>query len=263
VSGMVQEIVVETVGNVTIVTLNRPSKRNAVSLSMWHALAEIFDGFGQRHDQRAVVLTGAGGSFCAGADISEFSAVRANAKMGKAYEEAADRATRAVRDCPLPTIAAISGYAMGGGCGLALACDFRIGDATTQMGIPAARLGIVYGPLDCALLLRQVGLANAKRVLFSGKAFEVTDCAQMKLVDFVMERGGALEAAQEFATNLASNAPLSIAGAKLVLEALAAGETESRANEIEACIAGAMDSADYREGALAFSEKRQPRFIGR
>ena len=85
----------------------------------------------------------------------------------------------------------------------------------------------------------------------------------MKLVDFVIERGGALEAAQEFATSLASNAPLSIAGAKLVLEALAAGETESRANEIEACIAVAMDSADYREGALAFSEKRQPRFLGR
>ena len=262
-SGMVEEIVLDTVGNVTTVTLNRPTKRNAISLSMWHGLAEIFDGFGQQRDRRAIILTGAGGSFCAGADISEFATVRANAKMGKAYEEAADGATRAVRDCPLPTIAAISGYAMGGGCGLALPCDFRIGDATTQMGIPAARLGIVYGPLDCALLLRQAGLANAKRVLYSGRAFGVYDCAQMKLVDVVAERGSALEAAQALAADLASNAPLSIAGAKLVLEALASGATESRAEEIEACISGAMDSADYREGALAFTEKRQPRFLGR
>lgn len=262
-SGMAEKIVVETVGNVTTVTLNRPSKRNAISLAMWHSLAEIFDDFGQQRDRRAVVLTGAGGSFCAGADISEFATARANATMGKAYEEAADSATRAVRDCPLPTIAAISGYAMGGGCGLALACDFRIGDATTQMGIPAARLGIVYGPLDCALLLRQAGLANAKRVLYSGRAFGVSDCAQMKLIDVVAERGSALEAAQAFAADLAANAPLSIAGAKLVLEALASGTAESRAEEIEACIAGAMDSADYREGALAFAEKRQPRFLGR
>jgi enoyl-CoA hydratase/carnithine racemase len=263
VSGIVEEITVTTAGNVATVTLNRPSKRNAMSLAMWHGLAEIFDGFGRQGGPRALILTGAGGTFCAGADISEFATVRANATMGKAYEAAADGATRAVRNCSLPTVAALSGYAMGGGCGLALACDFRIGDPTTQMGIPAARLGIVYGPLDCSLLLRQVGLANAKHVLYSGRAFGVSDCTRMKLIDVVAERGSALEAAQVFAADLAANAPLSIAGAKLVLEALASGTAESSAEEIEACIAGAMDSADYREGVLAFTEKRPPRFLGR
>src|SRR5260370_13838087 len=123
---MGEEIVVAKMGNVATVTLNRPSKRNAVSLAMWRRLGEIVAGFGRGSEVRAVILTGAGGNFCAGADISEFATVRADAAMGKVYEDAADGATRALRDCPLPTIAAISGYAMGGGCGLALACDFRV-----------------------------------------------------------------------------------------------------------------------------------------
>jgi enoyl-CoA hydratase/carnithine racemase len=262
VSDPAEEIAVAEQDGVVTVTLNRPAKRNALSLALWRRLAEIFAGL-ERQGARAAILTGAGSNFCAGADISEFATVRADAAMGEAYEAIADSATRAVRDCPLPTIAAISGYAMGGGCGLALACDFRVGDASTQMGIPAARLGIVYGPLDCSLLLRQVGLASAKRVLYSGRAFGLADCRQMGLVDLVAEQGSALEAARALAADLSGNAPLSIAGAKLVLEALASGTAETRAGEIDAFIARAMDSADYREGAAAFAAKRAPRFVGR
>src|SRR5258708_9887403 len=98
---MGEEIVVAKMGNVATVTLNRPSKRNAVSLAMWRSLADVFSGFGSDGDVRAVILTGAGGHFSAGADISEFATVRADAAMGKIYEEAADGATRALRDCPL------------------------------------------------------------------------------------------------------------------------------------------------------------------
>jgi len=261
--GSAEEIVVAEEGGVVTVTLNRPAKRNAVSLAMWQRLADIFVGLGRQDGARAVILTGAGGHFCAGADISEFAVVRADAAMGEAYEEIANSATRALRDCPLPTIAAISGYAMGGGCGLALACDFRVGDASTQMGIPAARLGNVYGTLDCSLLLRQAGLANAKRVLYAGRAFSLAECRQMNLVDLVAEQGGALAAARDFAADLSANAPLSITGAKLVLEALASGTADARADEIAAFIARAMDSADYREGAAAFNGKRAPRFLGR
>jgi enoyl-CoA hydratase/carnithine racemase len=260
---MDEQIVVAKTGNVATVTLNRPSKRNAMSLAMWRRLAEIFSAFDGGGDVRAVIVTGAGGHFCAGADISEFATVRADAAMGKIYEEAADGATRALRDCPVPTIAAVSGYAMGGGCGLALACDFRFGDVTTQMGIPAARLGIVYGPLDCSLLLRQVGLANAKRVLFAGRAFGLADCRALGLLDVVADKGSALDAARTYAADLSGNAPLSIAGAKQVLEALASGTAAAREHEIEEIIAQAMNSADYREGAQAFTEKRAPRFIGR
>jgi enoyl-CoA hydratase/carnithine racemase len=247
---------------VATVTLNRPAKRNAISLAMWRRLREILVDLDARRDVRVVILTGASGHFSAGADISEFSTVRADAASGRIYEAASEACTIALRDCRKPTIAAISGYGMGGGCTLALACDLRVGDATTRMGIPAARLGVVYGALDCALLYRQVGLAGAKRILYSGRAFGAEECAAMGLLD-VVAPGTALEGAEALAREMAANAPLSLAGCKTVLEALAAGDAGHRRAEIAAIIEEAMNSADYREGARAFLEKRKPTFTGR
>jgi enoyl-CoA hydratase/carnithine racemase len=246
---------------VAIVTLNRPAKRNAVSLAMWRGLKTIFDDLARQSQVRAVILTGAGGNFCAGADISEFPQVRATVEDGRVYEAAGEAATLAIRDFPRPTIAAISGYGVGGGCGLALCCDFRVADATAFMGIPAARLGIIYGVLDCQLLYRQVGLANAKRVLFSGRYFGIADCVRMGLVD-IEANGGALAAAKVFAEELTSGAPLSQEGAKVVLEAIDAGTTEEREAVILALLDRAIDSDDYREGGRAFLEKRKPKFTG-
>lgn len=248
-------------GGVAVVTLNRPSRRNAVSLAMWRRLEEIFVSLKARRDVRVVILAGAGGNFCAGADISEFAAVRSDAQSGRRYEEATERAAMAIRDYPRPTIAAVSGYGVGGGCGLALTCDFRVGDATTRMGIPAARLGIVYSALDSGLLHRQVGLANAKRVLFSGRFFEIADCLAMGLVDIRAE-GPALDGARALAAEFADKAPLSIEGAKAVLEILDAGEGVARQDEILRLMDQAMESDDYREGGRAFLEKRKPRFTG-
>jgi enoyl-CoA hydratase/carnithine racemase len=262
VSSAQQDIVVAVEGGVATVTLNRPAKRNAVSLAMWRRMGELLPELGARSNVRVVILTGAGGNFCSGADISEFATVRADSKSGRIYEAANESATVALRDCRKPTIAAVSGYGMGGGCALALACDFRVGDATTRMGIPAARLGVVYGELDCDMLYRQVGLANAKRVLYSGRAFEAAECAAMGLVDIVAP-DTALKGAHALAAEFAANAPLSLAGSKLVLEALASGSAAARHAEIAAAIEGSMNSADYREGARAFLEKRKPKFTGR
>ncbi len=247
---------------VALVTLNRPARRNAVSLAMWTALEALFLDLKARPEVRVVILTGAGAHFCAGADISEFATVRADAESGRIYEAATERATCALRDFPRPTIAAISGFGVGGGCGLALACDFRVGDDTARMGIPAAKLGIIYSPLDCSLLHRQLGLANAKRVLFSGRFFEIGDCVQMGLVD-IRADGRALDAAQAFAREFTDKAPLSIAGSKVILEAISSGTTEVREAHINALMDAAMESEDYREGARAFLEKRRPQFVGR
>jgi enoyl-CoA hydratase/carnithine racemase len=222
----------------------------------------LFTELNGRDDVRAIILTGAGDHFCAGADISEFSKVRHDVASGRIYEEDGEVASLAIRDSNKPTIAAISGYAIGGGCGLALACDFRIADRTARMGITAARLGIVYGILDCELLYRQVGLANAKRVLFSGQHFAIDDCVAMGLVDIVAP-ASARETAHAYAASIAANAPLSVAGSKLILEAIAAGTARARKDEIAGVIDHAMTSADYREGAKAFVEKRAPKFAGR
>lgn len=256
------EIELSLTDGVALVRLNRPAKRNAVRLAMWKRLTAIFRELADDDAARAVILTGSGGHFCAGADISEFDDVRSDVEAGRAYEHATEEATIAIRDWPGPTIAAISGYAMGGGCGLALACDLRVADRTARIGIPAARLGIIYSALDCGLLHRQVGLANAKRVLYSGRAFDYDEALPMGLIDIGVE-ADALGAARELALSLAANAPLSLRGSKRILEACADGTAAARAAEIESIIDGGLASADYAEGRRAFMDKRAPVFVGR
>jgi enoyl-CoA hydratase/carnithine racemase len=247
---------------IAAVAFNRPQKRNAVSLAMWTRLKEIFTDYTDRADVRVVILTGTGGHFSSGADISEFATVRADAASGAAYEREGELALRAVLDCPKPTIAQISGVAVGGGCGLALACDLRVADRTARLGIPAGKLGIVYSTLDCAMLLRAVGLANAKRVLYTAEIFDAGAAHALGLVDILSE-GDVAATARELAMRCAATAPLSAAGHKLILNAIAGGEAQARASEIAAVLDRAFDSEDYREGRRAFMEKRPPVFKGR
>lgn len=244
------------------VTLDRAHKRNAMTLAMWQGLAEHVHRLGTDPAVRVIVVAGAGGNFCAGADITEFPTVRNGVEQGRIYEEAVDGAAIALRDCPKPTIAAVEGFGVGGGCGLALACDLRVGDATTRMGIPAGRLGIVYGTVDTSLLLRAVGLANAKMVLYSARFFAGAKAHDMGLIDQMAETR-ALDGARALAAEIAANAPLSVAGSKLILEILAAGRQTERAGAIRGVIEGAMASDDYREAARAFIAKTKPVFRGK
>ena len=247
---------------IVTVTLNRPAKRNAVSFAMWQRLGELFTAFAARPDVRIVILTGAGGNFSAGADIAEFPRMRADPNATRRYNQAGHDATIAIRDLPQPTIAAAHGFCVGGGCGIALACDLRVGDATTRMGIPAARRGIVYTVLDTELLVRTVGLPSAKMILYSGNIFPMERCREMRLLDDV-EETGALTGAVALARDLALRAPLSQRGSKITLEAIARGQTEMREQEILAAQARAAESEDYREATQSFIEKRPPVFRGR
>ncbi len=247
---------------IATVTLHNPAHRNAVTFAMWCKLGEIFQDFRDRADVRVAILTGAGGNFSAGADISEFPRLRSTADGIKAYGAAGHAATVAIRDLPQPTIAAIPGFGVGGGCGLALACDFRVGDETTRMGIPAAKRGIVYSVLDSENLLRTVGLPRAKLVLYSGRIFPLTACRAMGLLDEVAE-DHALAGAQRLAHELAACAPLSQRGGKLTVEAIARGEADARAGEITDAQRRAAESEDYREATASFIEKRRPVFRGR
>jgi enoyl-CoA hydratase/carnithine racemase len=254
--------VTRNVSGIVTVALARPEKRNAVTLAMWRALKPLFDGFGADPGVRVVILAGKGGHFCAGADISEFATVRTGPEAVTAYEEAGDAATAAIRDCAKPTIAAVSGFGVGGGCGIALACDLRVGDATTRMGIPAAKRGLVYGTLDTGLLIRAVGPARAKMVLFTARAFAADDCLRFGLLDDLATEGIALDHAHRLAAEIAANAPISVAGSKFVIETMAAGEETRRMAEIHAWQERATASADYAEASRAFVEKRPARFTG-
>lgn len=246
---------------IATVVLNRPAKRNAISFAMWQRLGEVFTGFAARSEVRIVILTGAGGNFSAGADIAEFPRMRSDPEAARRYNHASHAATVAIRDLPQPTIAAAHGFCVGGGCGVALACDLRVGDATTRMGIPAARRGIVYSVLDTELLVRTVGLPRAKLVLYSGNIFPVERCQAMGLLDDISDQG-AQAGALAMARDLAQRAPLSQRGSKITLEAIARGETTTRRDEILAAQARAAESEDYREATQSFIEKRPPVFRG-
>jgi enoyl-CoA hydratase/carnithine racemase len=255
------DILVTRQDNVALVSLNRGAVRNAVTLGMWRELAAIFSNLAKDDEVRAIVLSGAGADFSVGADISEFAAVRANKDQATAYEVAVDACSATIADVTKPVIAAISGYCLGGACHLALACDFRFADHTAKIGIPSAKLSIVYGVKSAQRLLAVSGVANAKRILYSGDRYDAEQAHAMGLVDELC--ADALAVATNFAGRLARNAPLSIAGAKFMLNGLSMGEGALDVAAAERMIDLASDSEDFREGRRAFAEKRSPQFRGR
>ena len=244
-----------------IVTLARPGRRNALTLAMWQEVARLFGELGRDEALRAIILTGAGGHFSVGADISEFGTVRSTVAQSVAYEEAVDAASQAIANQPKPVIAAVSGFCLGGGCHLSMACDFRFAGRTAEFGIPSARLSIVYGLDSTQRLFALVGLSAAKRILFSGERFGAAEAVRIGFAD--LEADDPLAAAKEFAAKLADNAPLSIAGAKFILNGLAMGNGALDPKEVAAIVDRASASEDYAEGRRAFAEKRKPAFKGR
>jgi enoyl-CoA hydratase/carnithine racemase len=255
------DILVTAREHVGIVSLNRPEVRNAVTLSMWRELANVFSNLAGDGDIRAIVLTGAGADFCVGADISEFDTLRENRDQSAEYEIAVDNCSAAIADVSKPVIAAISGYCLGGGCHLALACDFRLADHSAKLGIPSAKLSIVYGVKSVQRLLAITGITNAKRMLYSGERYDAERAHAMGLVDEVCDN--ALSATVGYAGTLANNAPLSIAGAKFMLSNLSMGDGALDLAAAQRMIDLAADSEDFKEGRRAFAEKRAPRFRGR
>ncbi len=247
---------------VVTVTINRPARRNALTLAMWTELGRIFSSLSTDAAVRAVILTGAGGAFSAGADISEFSAVRATVEDGHAYEAAANRCQVAISSCAKPTIAAISGPCFGGGVGVALSCDFRVADPSAYFAIPAARLSNVYGIVETRALFDAVGLAVAKEVLFTGRRYTADEALRLGLATHAAQ-DSALRGATDLARSMSGSAPLTIKAATVVLEAISRNETGQRKDAIDQVMDEAMASADYREGVAAFAAKRDPKFQGR
>lgn len=255
-----EEIRIERRDGIVEIRLNRPSVKNAVTLAMWRELAETFARFDADREVRGVVLRGAGKDFSVGADISEFEKIRDDRHQSAAYEVAVDACSGAIAAIGKPVVAAISGYCLGGGCHLALACDFRFGDRTAMVGIPAAKLSIVYGVHSVQRLLALAGVSNAKRILYSADRYPAEQAVSMGLMDELHEDAGL--AAEIFLRRLAVNAPLSINGAKYMLNGLSRGAGALDLAAAQWLIDEASDSEDFKEGRRAFAEKRAPLFRG-
>jgi enoyl-CoA hydratase len=246
------------------IIINRPQVRNALNYRAWRGIIDAVAELNADPQVRVIVMRGVTmESFISGADISEFPAMRANAEQARAYRDAPSDATGALINCPKPVVAMIAGICIGGGLQVALSCDMRIAARGTRFGIPAARLGLAY-PLDGVLSLSQIaGPANARDILMSARIFDADEAYHMGLLHKLVEPGELEKTVRDYATRMASNAPLTMAAAKATIREGLKDGAERDIRKVAAMVTQCFDSEDYKEGVRAFLEKRPPRFQGR
>ncbi|MFE2231132.1 enoyl-CoA hydratase/isomerase family protein [Streptomyces sp. NPDC059442] len=234
------------IDGVATVVISNPAKRNAMTAAMWRALPGLLAPLAADRAVRALVLTGEGGTFCAGADISTLR------EPGDEQQTLAVRAEEALAAFPKPTLAAVRGYCVGGGSQLAAACDLRFAEEGAQFGVTPSKLGIVYPASSTRRLAALVGPSAAKHLLFSGELIDTERALRTGLVDEVLPTGELDKRVAEFARVLVSRSLLTQAAAK----EFANGRTDRDAHWTEQ----ARGSGDTAEGIAAFLERRAPRF---
>ena len=250
----------ERSGAIATLVLNRPDSHNAVRLGMYEALPALLSEVDQDPDVKVLVVRGAGQrAFASGADISEFRDVRANATTARAYNERVAAAEQALEGLSKPTIAMVHGYCIGGGCGLALACDLRFADERASFGITPAKLGLVYSLESTKRLVDVVGPSQAKWILMSGQRVDAQRAHRIGLVDEVVPTDDLEKLTVEFAQLLCTRAQFSIRATKHIVTRILSGQTEDD-EQTRDLRNSSFDTDDYAEGVRAFLEKRPPTF---
>jgi len=254
-------LLVERRDNIAIVTIDRQSHKNAVSLAMWHELAALATELSGDREVRVIVLRGAGDDFCAGADIGEFETVRRNAVTARVYDTANSAAFAAFRNAPIPVIAAIRGICFGGGFGLAAACDLRIATPDALFCVPAAKLGLAYPHDAMADIVHAAGPQMAKYLAFSGARVDAPAALAAGFLLEIVEAGKFEARVATLAEEIAANAPLSNRASKAAIRAVLSGDAAD-ATRARTLGDATFDSADYAEGRAAFAARRKPVFAG-
>ena len=240
------------------IVLNRPDRRNAITRAMWRALPAIRQTIEARDDALVTLVEGEGAHFSAGADISEFDEVYRDSTATRDYGDAVQDGLKALMDLDRPTIAVIRGVAVGGGLGLALACDLRFCADDAHLAITPAKLGLIYGHAETRRLIELVGPSRAKDLLFTARRIETEEALAIGLIDRRIETA-LEETVLDYARGLAGLSQVSIRSAKRAVDAIAAGMSQ----ESPACRALAEAAAlgpDFAEGRAAFAAKRATNF---
>jgi enoyl-CoA hydratase len=245
-------------GAVAIMTLDRPEAMNALNVATLSALRDELRGLAD--DVRVVVLTGAGDrAFAAGADIKYMRDL--DVAAAKEWGALGHETTGLLETMSRPTIAAINGFALGGGCELALACDVRYASPKAKLGQPEINLGIIPGWGGTQRLARVCGIGVAKELILTGRTVDAEDALRIGLVNAVHDP--VLDKALETAQLLASKSPLALAAAKATINRALAGDALSNLAAEADDFGDLFSSADAKEGLAAFAEKREPNFVGR
>jgi enoyl-CoA hydratase/carnithine racemase len=247
-------------GAVAHVVINRPQKRNALTAQIWQEIPNCMERFGKDDTVKLVVLRGAGQkAFSGGADIDEFPQVFGDPVSIRTYNAAVREAQLAVERFGKPVLAVVFGACVGGGCGLALACDMRFAAEDARFGITPSKLGSAYSVPDTRRLVALVGLSRAKDMLFSGRLLTAPEAAAWGLVDRVAPADELDALASTYAKSLLANAHSSLVIAKATINAVAGLHPLPEA-ELDALFEASFSSRDFHEGFAAFREKRPPRF---
>ncbi len=238
------------------IVLDGPERRNAISAAMWRDLAQLSAEIEARAEVKAVIVEGAGGHFCSGADITEFDAVFADPNSARAYLGAIERGLEALIRLNRPTLAVIEGSAVGGGLAVALACDLRFAAEDAHLAVPPAKLGLLYGPVETRLLVEAIGPAAAKDLLFSARAVEPQEALRLGLINRCLPASALAETAEAQAWTWSRLSQASIRGAKKAVRAALTANFD----ELRALVEAAALGEDFREGRAAFKAKRPPNF---
>ncbi len=240
-------------------TLSQPARRNALNAAMWAAIPKILTELAEDTTLRALILTGDGEHFAAGADISEFATLYSTPKSAAKISADIQRAFHTIAAFPMPTIAMIRGACIGGGCGLALCCDLRFVDTTAKFAITPAKLGLVYPFGDIARLIDAVGVANASDIMLSARIIKAKPARKMGLVHRVVGVDALEEEVMTYVEAMTALSPESLRVTKSMITAYRDGQRMDTP-ETDAQFLAGFSSKDFGEGFRAFLEKRKPDF---
>lgn len=259
--GSYRDILLAVDGGVAVLTLNRPQVLNALGVNLCDEVLAALESLRGESTVRALILTGAGDRvFCAGADLKERRTMTDS--QLRAHNRKIFRIPMELEQMEVPTIAALNGHALGGGCELALGCDLRIAAETATLGQPEVALGIIPAAGGTQRLPRLIGRARAKELIFTGRRVEAQEAERIGLVNAVAPPAELMARAHELAATIARNAPLAVRGAKQAINAGLGGEIQAGL-ALEASIQfGLYASNDWAEGLAAFNEKRPPVWRG-
>lgn len=248
-------------GHVAELALDRPKSMNAVSSEMARSIGEACAALGADRDVRVVVLTSTHErAFCVGADLKERNSF-SDAELVR-QRPVARGAYTGVLDLPVPTVASVHGFALGGGFELALSCDVIVADATAVVGLPEVSVGVIPGGGGTQLLPRRIGAARAAELIFTARRVEAAEARELGLVDVLVEEGQDRVEALALASRIAANSPVGLRAAKRALR-LGHGLDLRAGLEVEdAAWRSVAFSGDRAEGVAAFNEKRKPRWPG-